>query len=279
MIEETLVRALRGLAPVLDQLVVIGGTAHRLFTRHPLVRERAAANFDLLTTEDVDFAAPVELGLARHQDRSVVDALDEAGFHAVPQGVEPATYIYRLEGDNAAYLQFVAPKVGSGISRSDSSPSRMKFAGIVAERLRGVDLLLQSPWHLDMQAGERAVSIRVVHPVAFTIQKLLLLGEESRREKRGKDLLYVFDTLSIFAEELDSLAAEGDSIASTLKKRGKRTVSTALEALRSENHEAFHEAARIAQSYPRARTPDARQIHLACLHGLPRLIPMLEARS
>lgn len=68
MSEHTLALALECLGDLSARWVVVGGTAHRMFPRHPLGQE---PGFELLTTEDVDLAAPLEL---RHDGRR--DLLD-----------------------------------------------------------------------------------------------------------------------------------------------------------------------------------------------------------
>ena len=76
MNEPVLEQALPGIASALSHLVVVGGTAHRLFAEHPLATPNRV---ELLTTEDVDIAAPDRL--ARDESNTLLEALKAQGFH------------------------------------------------------------------------------------------------------------------------------------------------------------------------------------------------------
>ena len=75
MNEPVLLRVLDGLIAVRDHVVLVGGTAHRLFPLHPLGAE---PSHELLSTEDIDFAAPLELG---HSGAGDLVASEQAAGH------------------------------------------------------------------------------------------------------------------------------------------------------------------------------------------------------
>ncbi|MFT5286631.1 MAG: hypothetical protein ACI8TQ_002801 [Planctomycetota bacterium] len=136
MNEQSLVRALNSLAPSNDHLIIVGGSAHRLFVLHPLGRE---PGFELLTTEDVDIAAPLELRFDKSQN--LLSQLNEAGFVEEVRGADEPTYIYRSVDEQESYVQFIAPLKGSGIKRDGTKDRLLRFSGINAEKLQYVDLL------------------------------------------------------------------------------------------------------------------------------------------
>ena len=151
----------------------------------------------------------------------------------------------------------------------DGDPN-LVFAGIHAERIRDVELLLHEPWTHAWPSGGVVYAVRVVNPVAYVMQKLLTIG--SRGAKRPKDLLYVHDTLGIFADNLDVLRANGALIPPLTKKRRARLRAAALEFCFSETDVA-REAVRIAPE--RMRRFEATHIVAACRSGLPKLLGSL----
>lgn len=276
MSERTLELALASLRSVLDRLVVVGGTAHRLFPMHPLANPLDAP---LLTTEDVDFAAPLEL--EHDGSRELLARLTRAGFRESVGGVDPPVHTYHLDEPNGAYLQFIAPKRGPDRRRSGERASRtLRFSGLIAERLREVDLLMKQPWPLALTVEGRSTQVLVVNPSAFLLQKLLLLGNPTRTQslpddpiegsggtKRGKDLLYIYDTIGIFADELEALGAKAalpwDSLSTRLVRRAGRELSK----LASSPTDVCREAAIIAASQ-RSDPPSPGRIAGVCHRGL-----------
>ncbi len=83
-----LVRALGALRPCLPDLVLVGGSAHRLFRFHPWA---APGEFQPLTTEDTDLLAPLRL---KRRGRSLHELLIDAGFEVRLSGEIPPTTKY-----------------------------------------------------------------------------------------------------------------------------------------------------------------------------------------
>jgi hypothetical protein len=264
MNEPVLLRVLDGLIAVRDHVVLVGGTAHRLFPLHPLGAE---PSHELLSTEDIDFAAPLELGHSGAGD--LVASLAKVGFEEEVGGAERACHRYRFEGGRET-VQFIAPLVGSGERRGGSPDRRLVFSGIVAEKLRHVDVLLRAPWRLRV---DEHVSVLVADPVGFLVQKLLILPARSPA-KRGKDVLYVFDTLSVFADRLDDLATAGEPTRAGLTVRQSKALHQSFARHFTELGDAAREAEVIAR-HQRADPPDARTIVRACRLGLSTLLPEL----
>lgn len=266
--ERILVAALRALEPVADQLVVVGGTAHRLFLQHPFARD---PGFDVLTTEDVDLAAPLEL--VHPGSTEFLDRLGAEGFRESVPGAEHATTVYVPEGSESEYLQFVTARRGDGRTRTGSGGRTMNMRGIHMEPLDTVDFLLRRPWVARIADAESTADVRVVHPSDFALQKLLIHGKRGLDE-RAKDVLYLHDTLVIFAEHLDELGVEAvganAELSSSKCARARRVFAFELDGESS----AIRRAARIADSQ-RGDAPDPELVASRLADGLPRLIPLL----
>lgn len=265
MTENVLERALQALASVADRLVVVGGTAHRLFPLHELGRD---PGYELLVTEDVDVAAPLEL---QHDGgRDLLDRLLRAGFEEEVRGADEPVYAYRLPGDESAYLEFIADLVGGGGKRDGGRDRSMRFSGIHAQKLRHVGLLLHAPWEVETRSHGDALRLRVANPVAFMTQKLLVLRKRPPA-KQFKDLLYVFDTLAIFADSLHELGKRAPRLVPELPAKAKNTIlRTARELCFAET--AVSRGAAAAAAEQRDRPPDSPQIVAACQLGLRRIL-------
>jgi hypothetical protein len=276
--EPTLERAVSSLTAVLDRIVVVGGTAHRLFPMHPLAGSPVAP---LLTTEDVDFAAPLEL--EHDGSRELLEKLIAAGFREDVRGGEFAGHTYHLDSQGGAYLQFIAPLRGSGESRTGDAQRTLHFSGLVAERLHDIDLLMRAPWTLELDAEGRRTSIRVVNPAAFLLQKLLLIGLSSRNRpleqvsrdplsgaggtKRGKDLLYIYDTIAIFADQLEALGTDSANLCGPLTPKLVRRANAVRTTLFEVKTDAWNEAV-LAAKIQRSHPPTPKQMARVCKQGL-----------
>lgn len=268
MTERVLGRALVALAAVRDRLVVVGGTAHRLFPLHELGRE---PGHQLLVTEDVDFAAPLEL---QHDGgRDLLDRLLHAGFEEEVRGADEPAYLYRLPGDDSAYLEFIADLVGSGTKRGGKRERSMLFSGIHAQKLRHVDVLLHAPWEVEVRFEGGDLRLRVANPVAFLTQKLLTL-KARRPAKQSKDLLYIFDTLAIFADSLRELEKSAPDLVPDLPHKARaKILRTATEICFTEGPASRGAAAIAAEQ--RDRPPDSAQIVSACELGVRRVLALV----
>jgi hypothetical protein len=107
--------------------------------------------------------------------------------------------------------EFLTPLTGDGTKRTGHADATMKAAGITAQKLRYLELLLASPWMLSLSVDtgipvREPVAVRVANPVSFLAQKLLIHGRR-RADKRAQDALYVHDTLELFGGQLTALRA------------------------------------------------------------------------
>ena len=141
---QALARLANALRPWLGELVIVGGWAHRLYRMLPNVPTLA---YQPLRTRDADVAFSASNSLAGNMGA----ALKAAGFREELAGenTPPVTW-YRLGGDDQGfYAEFLAPLVGSGTKRDGTDDATLTKAGVTAQKLRHVDLLLTSPWTID----------------------------------------------------------------------------------------------------------------------------------
>jgi len=195
-------------------------------------------------------------------------------------------------------VQFLAHLTGSGLERHGPRDHSMTFSGIRAEKLRHVDVLLHEPWATpltversptqdeDDQASDRrgspakasAIDVRIVNPQAYLAQKLLTLASRSF-DRRGKALLYVFDTLALFGDALDELGAQAHERVPGLDSKRQRAARLAVEKHCQVDATAIRQAALIAREQ-RQRPPSKAQLAAAIRRNLPRVLPhVLDGRG
>ena len=261
-------RLVTALRPWQDDLVLVGGWAHRLYRFHPLARPPVHLP---LRTRDADlvFAGGAVLR------GSIGAALREAGFREELFGedVPPAAHYRLSEEDAGFYAEFLTPLRGGGMTRDGTSDATVSKAGITAQKLRYVDLLLVSPWSVRVGADVGVptsgdAGVRISNPVTFIVQKLLIHSERSA-PKRAQDILYIHDTLELFGaslEELRRLWVERVRPAMPAKT-ARRTVAAATAAF-----EVVTDPIREAARMPQDRRPDPEHIRVACQYGLGEIL-------
>jgi len=257
-------RLIDALRPWLDQLVFVGGWAHRLYRLHP---EASSPTYQPVLTRDADVAMP----LGAHPKGSIAKALREAGFRQDFRGEDtPPVIQYRLGGEDLGfYVEFLAPLVGSGLKRGGYPDITVAIAGVTAQKLRHLDLLLLKPWdvHLDSTIGvplDSPVEIRVPNPVCFIAQKLLIRRHRTL-EKQAQDVLYIHDTLDLFSGDLERLKTEWrEKIRPALDSRTAANIEQLPRELFATVDDVIRNASRIPQD--RALTPD--RLQAACSYGL-----------
>jgi hypothetical protein len=256
-----LVDALR---PWLNDLTFVGGWAHRL---HRLDSRAATPAYQALATKDADVAFDSRKRLTG----SIAQALRDAQFTEVLSGEHtPPVSEYRL-GEHGAgfYAEFLTPLSGSGVRRNGASDATLKKAGVTAQKLRHLDVLLVKPWLLTLPVAgpipvAHAAPIRVANPVCFMAQKLLIRKERAD-DKRAQDLLYIHDTLEMFAAKLDVLRTEwlsdlSPSLAPNERARIQREWRTTFGAVTDD--------IRRATRLPADRTLRPEEFRKRCEFGL-----------
>jgi hypothetical protein len=135
--------------------------------------------------------------------------------------------------------------------------------------LRYVDLLLASPWKVDLFPAdgflfEKVKEVRVPSPTRFIAQKLLIYERRDRRA-RAKEILYLHDTIELFGASLNVLQEEWKGSArQELSKNAILTIEEAALVLFSKVSDEIRGASQAAAG--RALTPE--RIRELCYAGL-----------
>jgi hypothetical protein len=260
-------RLIDSLSPWLEQVVIIGGWAHRLYRLHPSAQ---ALDYPALTTLDTDVALPARLEV---KEQDIHERLLANGFHEEFLGEDrpPATH-YHLGGESSEfYAEFLTPLVGSAYSRRGRSNATARIGGVSSQRLRYIELLLNSPWQVTLDqstvlSATGQFRVRVANPVAFIVQKMLIYQKRSPLQ-RAKDILYIHDTLQTFGARLDELRAEWqDSVRPLLPAKGAHVADISATLF-----EAMSDPIRAAALMGVGRTLSAEAIRETCAFGLGRI--------
>jgi hypothetical protein len=261
-------RLVESLRPWLDQVVIIGGWAHRLYRLHPL-SERP--QYEPLATLDADVALPRRLRVAGDE---IYQRLRANGFEPEFLGHHsPPAAHYRLTDPGAQfYAEFLTPLAGSAVTRRGRQKATQNIGGISSQNLRYVEILLAAPWNLNLSANDgfplaHEARVQITNPVSFLAQKILIHGRRSRDE-RAKDILYMHDTIQTFATRIDDLQAEWfRSVRHELHANSVRTTERAAATLFGSVTDSIRAASQIVQA--RNLTPEA--IRETCNLALTRI--------
>jgi len=258
---DALAKLTQALSPWRAHLVFIGGWAHRIHRLSPRANE---LNYQPVFTRDTDLAfanrAPIE--------GDIKAALIEHGFKEQLAGEhKPPVAHYTLgDEDGGFYAEFLTPLIGSGVKRNGEQDATITMAGISAQKIRYLDILLVDPWviALNPQSGiplPSSMDVQVANPLCFIVQKFLI-QKDRPAAKRAQDVLYIYDTIELFGALLDEFhetwkrdisPALGDRLSNTVLTLSKGTFSNINDVIRA--------AARI----PQDRKLSPEQIQQTCL--------------
>jgi len=189
------------LTPWLDQVVIIGGWAHRLYRLHPLAQ---SLDYEPLGTFDTDVAVPAELPATGEE---IGQRLLENGFREELLGdmEPPAAHYHVTTGNTAFYAEFLSPLIGGYVKRGKHDVTA-RIGGVSVQKLRHLELLLEDPWDIVIASANGFPTVqpkllRVPNAAAFLVQKILIL-DRRLPEERAKDVLYIHDTFETFATNL-----------------------------------------------------------------------------
>ena len=268
-------RLVEAIRPWLGHVVIVGGWAHRLHRFHPLA---TAQEYQPLRTRDVDLAfspdAPLQGDLRK--------ALSKAGFREELSGEDtpPVTH-YRLGEDDAGfYAEFLTAKKGSGLRRDGQPDPTLLKAGITAQKLRHLDLLLEAPWLVrigpETMPITRTVDLLVPNPVSFVVQKLLIHKRRDAR-KKAQDILYIHDTVELFSASLGQLRTVWkDEVRPRIPARTANRAMVLAAELFDSVTDVIRESARI----PQDRRLQPEVVRAATQHGLQELFgPVVNSTS
>jgi hypothetical protein len=253
------------LAPWADQLVFVGGWAHRLYRLHPKANVPA---YQPLTTLDADVAFAEREQL----QGNIQERLIGAGFEKELMGHHhPPVSRYTL-GEEASgfYAEFLTPLIGRGISKDGEQLATVNKDGVTAQKLRYLELLFQSPWFVTLTDEWSVVplQLRIPNPVSFIVQKLLI-HDDLAADKKAQDLLYIRDTLELFAPELDALAVIWQKeVREAMDNRWVKRMHQTIDTVFGELNDTHRDAASIAQD----RDLDPEQMRAMCHAALGEML-------
>jgi hypothetical protein len=202
--------------------------------------------------------------------------LADAGFNEEFVGdFRPPAIHYTLGDDDAGfYAEFLTPLMGSGRKRSGEPDVTVAKAGIVAQKMRHLDLLLLSPWTLRIGPDQgvplrKPLDVQIVNPTSFIVQKLLI-GHERRGDKRAQDVLYIHDTLELFGGALPMLRELWtNAVQPALAPKRIRELFECIHETFDAVDDVLREAARI----PADRMLSADRMRALCELGLAEILP------
>lgn len=268
----TFVRALTLLEPYLTSIVIAGGWAHRLHAIHPKAQKLA---HEPLATLDVDLA--LDDTVKRTGKRTIGHLLgkgfdEKPSFERDADDKAPSVCRYVPRGDSTElYIEFIAPLRGSEDKRGITDRT-VEIEGITAQRLRHVDVLLIDPWSVDLTRAsgypiDRPLTVLVPNPSAYIVQKMLVLPR--RGADAAKDLVYVHDTILLFAEHVDDLHRLCTTVTSSLPAKTVQTLRTICR-----EHSAINDTTRQASEVAKAagRTLSPAEIASVVRLGMERLL-------
>jgi hypothetical protein len=265
-------RLIEAVRPWLGHLVIVGAWAHRLHRLHP---HAGKPTYPPPRTRDVDLA----LSLRAPLQGNIREALEHAGFSRMFLGDDapPVTHYHLGDDDPGFYAEFLVPLHGSELNRSGEPNVTVSKAGINAQKLRHLDLLLASPWSVQVGPDVKLpldgpTDVLVPNPVTFIVQKLLI-HEKRLPNKKAQDVLYIHDTLELFGGALGDLRTLWiDELRPTMPEKTAKRAETFATTVFAQVTDTIREAARIPPN--RRLSPDV--VRGTCEYGLSEMLGRVE---
>lgn len=263
---KAIARLIDAVRPWHRQLVMVGGWAHQLHRLHDWA---TVPMHEPLRTRDADLAFPLGGALPG----SILAALEAADFTEVLSGDHrPPVAEYRLRDDEGGfYVEFLAPLRGSGVRRDRTADATITRAGVTAQKLRHLELLLVEPWTVRLEPGgqvpvQARADVRVANPMTFIAQKLLI-RKERKPDKQAQDVVYIHDTIELFAERREALQALWETVKLNVPPKLRRDI----ERLAVEQFARVDDVMRQAARMPVGRSIAPERLRATCALGLAEL--------
>lgn len=185
-------RTLQILKDYLPMIVVGGGWAPFIYYRY-LLGEK---NHDFIRTSDIDFMVQTKVPIIGV--KTVDQLLEEAGLKAVFKSRDIPPLIH-YEGDidgMEVEIEFLADQTGSN---PDLVLEVQK--GLYAEALRFISIIIENVIEVaiddtDFMGGSHPLKVKVPTPSAYLFHKGLIFTRRRDRDKKAKDLYYIFDIIT-----------------------------------------------------------------------------------
>jgi hypothetical protein len=259
---EPFARLVQALDPWRQQLVFIGGWAHRLHRFDPRANQ---LEHQPVFTRDTDLAFANKEVI----EGDIKSALIGHGFQEELGGdhTPPVAHYTLGQEEGGFYAEFLTPLVGSGIKRGGKPDATLAKGGIVAQKIRHLDILLVDPWVISLRQEDgipvsAPKDIQVTHPLCFMVQKFLI-QDDRPFAKKAQDVLYIYDTIELFGALLGEfhehwvrrVEPELGNAAKIVRERAQRTFSQVNDVVRA------------AAQIPADRSLSAQQIQATCQHA------------
>jgi hypothetical protein len=262
---DAFVRLAQALAPWGGQLVYVGGWAHRI---HRLDARASAPAHQAVFTRDTDlaFAATEKI------DGDIKAALEKDGFKEQLSGeFKPPVAHYILgEEDRGFYAEFLTPLSGSGRKRTGEQDATLTAAGITAQKIRHLDVLLVAPWVVTLDPKnaplKEPMDVQVANPLSFMVQKFLIQVDRTRK-KRAQDILYIFDTIGLFGGQIEAFRELWQKTIGPALGKSRDDVLKLNESTFSKVTDEVREAALI----PQDRKLSAEEIQGTCQYAFEQI--------
>jgi len=238
---DAIAKLAQALSPWRDHLVFIGGWAHRIHRFDPRAN---LPEYQPVFTRDTDLAFANRAPIVG----DIKAALLERGFKEQLAGEhKPPVTHYTLGDENGGfYAEFLTPLIGSGVKRSREQDATMMMAGISAQKIRYLDILLVDPWVITLNPLHgipvpSSMDIRVANPLCFMVQKFLI-QKYRPAAKQAQDMLYIYDTIELFGALLDEFheawkerisPALGKDLSNVVLKLSESTFSNVNDVIRA----------------------------------------------
>lgn len=163
--------------------------------------------------------------------------------------------------------------MGSGTKRDGGADATETRAGIVAQKLRHLEVLLVAPWRLTVGGGGSKhlpgpVDVRVANPVSFVVQKLLIHADR-KPTKRAQDVLYLHDTIQLFGGALKEL---NDLWRSQVRGALSRNQRTHVRDMQKRLFASVTDVVREASLIPADRFVRPEDMRMVCADGLATML-------
>ena len=209
-------------AGVLGQLVLVGSWCLYFYRSYFAV----GSFYSVLRTRDIDFLVPTPVRNPNSVD--VVALLDDLGF--IPE-IKAGGYIQLMHPE--VMLEFLVAERGRGYDK----PYPLPHLGINAQALRFMDIANDSAINLEHEG----ITIRVPHPAAFALHKLIIVSRRKNEAKALRDTSSAVEILTLLiragdTEMLHDLLAGfprtwKKTIYRVLEQSGHGNLATALRKL------------------------------------------------
>jgi len=263
------VRLVQALNPWLNQIVIIGGWAHRLYRLHPLSQR---LEFSPLTTVDTDVAIPEKLPVL---EQDLQERLKESGFEEEFLGAHRPPITHYGLGENAGgfYAEFLTPLIGGAGNRGKTTAT-IRVSAVTTQKLRYLDLLLHAPWHVTLldSAGypvKQPIPVQIPNGASYLAQKLLIHDKRNSKE-RAKHAVYIHDTIQTFGRSLAQLQGEWtEHVKPMLPAKAAASVINSADASFGEVTDTIRDASIEAGSTGRNLPPE--ELREVCYAGLKQI--------